>query len=110
MILLLNGSASDYFYPLYNFVGFIVSGNNVLPVRVVSCFCHTVHSLRQVQVFNPNEFPDVPSGSVSERLIGLGYETFIRIDSKTLFTDDETKRYSAESVSSYTTALIARTR
>lgn len=51
-----------------------------------------------MQVFNPNEFPDVPSGSVSERLVGLGYESFIRIDSNTLLTDKDTKRYSAESV------------
>lgn len=49
-------------------------------------------------MFNPNEFPDVPSGSVSERLVGLGYESFIRIDSTTLLTDTDTRRYSPESV------------
>lgn len=51
-----------------------------------------------MQVFNPNEFPDVPSGSVSEKLVTLGYETFIRIDSSTLITEDETRRYSSETV------------
>lgn len=52
----------------------------------------------QVQVFNPNEFPDVPSGSVSEKLIELGTETYIRIDSITLQSDDDIHRYSAETV------------
>lgn len=51
-----------------------------------------------MQVFNPYEFPDVPSGSVSEKLVDLGYETFIRIDSSTLVTEDETRRYSAQTV------------
>lgn len=54
----------------------------------------------KVQVFNPTEFPDVPSGSVSEQLVGLGSENFIRIDSTTLITDLETKRFSSESVRS----------
>lgn len=49
-------------------------------------------------MFNPNEFPDVPSGSVSEKLVDLGYESFIRIDSSTLITEEETRRYSSETV------------
>lgn len=56
-----------------------------------------IHTI-QVQIFNPNEFPDVPSGSVSEKLIELGTETFIRIDSITLQTEDEVHRYSPETV------------
>lgn len=52
----------------------------------------------KVQIFNPPEFPDVPSGSALESLIPLGAETFIRIDSITLQTDTEAQSYSPETV------------
>lgn len=71
-----------------------------LPMLVLAVYFNYVFEPfgAQVQIFNPNEFPDVPSGSVSERLVALGYESFIRIDSNTLLTDKDTKRYSAEAV------------
>lgn len=52
----------------------------------------------KVQIFNPAEFPDVPSGSAVEIILQLGVETFVRIDSITLETDTEAQRYSPETV------------
>ncbi|KAJ6638607.1 Sodium channel protein Nach [Pseudolycoriella hygida] len=49
-----------------------------------------------VQIFNPLEYPDIPSGGVSEKLVEVGTEAFIRIDSVTFMTTDESRRFSAE--------------
>ncbi|KAG4067013.1 hypothetical protein HA402_000004 [Bradysia odoriphaga] len=72
LILLLDGSVHDYHYPLFSFKGFIV------------------------QIFNPLEYPDVPSGGVSEKLVEVGTEAFIRIDSITFITNDESRRFAPE--------------
>lgn len=52
----------------------------------------------QVQIFNPLEYPDVPSGGVSEKLVEVGTEAFIRIDSITFITNDESRRFAPETV------------
>ena len=49
-------------------------------------------------MFNPLEFPDVPSGSVSQAFVELGTEKFVRIDSTTLKAEDETRLYSSKTV------------
>lgn len=58
-------------------------------------------NLTQVQIFNPLEYPDVPSGGVSEKLVEVGTESFIQIDSLTFVTDDEARRYSPQTVCYY---------
>ena len=52
----------------------------------------------QIVVHNPVDFPDGPSGSVSERFIQFGTETFVRIDAVTVRSVPDVFRYSIEKV------------
>lgn len=52
----------------------------------------------QVQIFNPLEYPDAPSGGVSEKLVEVGTEAFIRVDSVTFITNDESRRFAPQTV------------
>ncbi|KAL9694284.1 hypothetical protein quinque_013569 [Culex quinquefasciatus] len=72
LVLLVNGSANDYFYNLFNSIGF------------------------SLQVFNPTEVPDITSGGVQEQFIHLGTETFIRVDAITINSEPDVRRYSKE--------------
>ncbi len=58
----------------------------------------TLYRSIQVQIFNPLEYPDVPSGGVSEKLVEVGTEAFIRIDSVTFTTNEESRRFAPETV------------
>ncbi|KFB45449.1 AGAP001631-PA-like protein [Anopheles sinensis] len=75
LVLLLNGSSNDYFYNLFNNIGF------------------------NLQIFNPTEVPDMTSGGISEQFIHLGTETFIRVDAITINSEPDVLRYSREKVS-----------
>uniref|UniRef100_A0A182IT20 Pickpocket n=1 Tax=Anopheles atroparvus TaxID=41427 RepID=A0A182IT20_ANOAO len=72
LVLLLNGSSNDYFYNLFNNIGF------------------------NLQIFNPTEVPDMTSGGVSEQFIHLGTETFIRVDAITINSEPDVLRYSRQ--------------
>ncbi|XP_055585368.1 pickpocket protein 28 [Uranotaenia lowii] len=72
LVLLVNGTTSDYFYNLFNTIGF------------------------NLQIFNPAEVPDVTSGGVSEQFIHLGTESFIRVDAITINSEPDVRRYSKE--------------
>ncbi|XP_049536943.1 pickpocket protein 28-like [Anopheles darlingi] len=74
LVLLLNGSTNDYFYNLFNNIGF------------------------NLQIFNPNEVPDITAGGVSEQFIHLGTETFIRVDAITINSEPDVLGYSREKV------------
>uniref|UniRef100_A0A182R606 Pickpocket n=1 Tax=Anopheles funestus TaxID=62324 RepID=A0A182R606_ANOFN len=72
LVLLLNGSSNDYFYNLFNNIGF------------------------NLQIFNPNEVPDSTAGGVNEQFVHLGTETFIRIDAITINSEPDVLRYSRQ--------------
>lgn len=72
LILLVKGFSNDYFYSIFNSIGFTVS------------------------ILNPYEFADGPSGGLIERLITLGTETFIRVDPTVVRTEPDARRYSKE--------------
>uniref|UniRef100_A0A182MCM8 Uncharacterized protein n=1 Tax=Anopheles culicifacies TaxID=139723 RepID=A0A182MCM8_9DIPT len=72
LVLLLNGSSNDYFYNLFNNIGF------------------------NLQIFNPNEVPDGTAGGVNEQFVHLGTETFIRIDAITINSEPDVLRYSRQ--------------
>lgn len=74
LILVVNTSSSDYFYSIFNSVGF------------------------NIQIFNPDEYPDSTSGSVQERFISPGTETFVRIDANLIQSQDSITQYSPEKV------------
>ena len=74
LIILVNGSSDDYFYSPFNSMGFVV------------------------QVHNPHEYPDSTSGSVIERFVRLGTETFLRVDGVTITSERDIMRYSADKV------------
>lgn len=75
LIILVNGSSDDYFYSPFSSMGFIV------------------------QIHNPDEYPDSTSGSVVERFVRLGTETFLRVDGVTITSERDILRYSADKVS-----------
>ncbi|XP_055551572.1 pickpocket protein 28 [Wyeomyia smithii] len=70
LVILLNGSTNDYFYNIYNNIGF------------------------SLQIFDPSETPDVSAGGVNERFVHLGSETFIRVDAITIHSEPDVQRYS----------------
>lgn len=72
LILVLNGSSDDYFYPLVNSYGF------------------------NVQIFDPYEIPDTAAGGVVEKSVNLGMETFLRVNGVTIRTEEEVRRYAVE--------------
>uniref|UniRef100_A0A182FQ30 Pickpocket n=1 Tax=Anopheles albimanus TaxID=7167 RepID=A0A182FQ30_ANOAL len=72
LVVLLNGSTNDYFYNLFNNIGF------------------------NLQIFNPNEVPDITAGGVSEQFVHLGTETFIRVDAITINSEPDVLGYSRE--------------
>ncbi|XP_065089501.1 pickpocket protein 28 [Ochlerotatus camptorhynchus] len=72
LMLLVNGSVKDYFYNLFNNIGF------------------------SLQIFNPTEVPDITSGGVNEQFIHLGTETFIRVDAITINSEPDVRGYSKE--------------
>uniref|UniRef100_A0A182SN75 Pickpocket n=1 Tax=Anopheles maculatus TaxID=74869 RepID=A0A182SN75_9DIPT len=72
LVLLLNGSSNDYFYNLFNNIGF------------------------NLQIFNPNEVPDSTAGGVNEQFVHLGTETFIRVDAITINSEPDVLRYSRQ--------------
>uniref|UniRef100_A0A182Q1S7 Pickpocket n=1 Tax=Anopheles farauti TaxID=69004 RepID=A0A182Q1S7_9DIPT len=72
LVLLLNGSTNDYFYNLFNNIGF------------------------NLQIFNPNEVPDSTAGGVNEQFVHLGTETFIRVDAITINSEPDLLRYSRQ--------------
>uniref|UniRef100_A0A182TU52 Pickpocket n=1 Tax=Anopheles melas TaxID=34690 RepID=A0A182TU52_9DIPT len=75
LVLLLNGSSNDYFYNLFNNIGF------------------------NLQIFNPYEVPDSTAGGVNEQFVHLGTETFIRVDAITINSEPDVLRYSRQKVS-----------
>ncbi|XP_053667402.1 sodium channel protein Nach-like [Anopheles marshallii] len=81
LVLLLNGSSNDYFYNLFNNIGFNV---RVFPFLSI------------LQIFNPNEVPDSTAGGVNEQFVHLGTETFIRIDAITINSEPDVLRYSRQ--------------
>ncbi|XP_041764960.1 pickpocket protein 28-like [Anopheles merus] len=72
LVLLLNGSSNDYFYNLFNNIGF------------------------NLQIFNPHEVPDSTAGGVNEQFVHLGTETFIRVDAITINSEPDVLRYSRQ--------------
>ncbi|CAO1373967.1 unnamed protein product [Diamesa serratosioi] len=72
LILLVNGSSDDYFYSIFNSIGF------------------------NVQIHNSNEFPDGTSGSAIEKFVNLGDEIFIRVDANSIISENSILRYSAQ--------------
>ncbi|XP_021692928.1 pickpocket protein 28 isoform X2 [Aedes aegypti] len=72
LVLLVNGSVNDYFYNLFNNIGF------------------------SLQIFNPTEVPDITSGGVNEQFIHLGTESFIRVDAITINSEPDVRGYSKE--------------
>ncbi|XP_050072210.1 pickpocket protein 28-like [Anopheles maculipalpis] len=72
LVLLLNGSSNDYFYNLFNNIGF------------------------NLQIFNPSEVPDSTAGGVNEQFVHLGTETFIRVDAITINSEPDVLRYSRQ--------------
>ncbi|XP_053669889.1 pickpocket protein 28-like [Anopheles nili] len=85
LVLLLNGSSNDYFYNLFNSIGFNVSHSLSLSR------CH-----EKLQIFNPHEAPDSTAGGVSEQFVHLGTETFIRVDAITINSEPDVLRYSRQ--------------
>lgn len=70
LVLSINGTPSDYYYPLHMSTGFVVL------------------------VHNPFEFPDSPSGGVNEIPVMLERETLIRVDATTITADPYIINYS----------------
>lgn len=70
LVLLIHGQPNDYYYQMQSTKGFLVL------------------------IHNPYEFPDMPSGGVSQVQVKLGHETFIRIDANTITADPFIVNYS----------------
>ncbi|XP_058130348.1 pickpocket protein 28 [Anopheles ziemanni] len=106
LVLLLNGSSNDYFYNLFNNIGFNVRNsirNPTNPVPQPACNLpfdsfpfHAFDIFRQLQIFNPTEVPDMTSGGITEQFIHLGTETFIRVDAITINSEPDVLRYSRQ--------------
>ncbi|XP_058055966.1 pickpocket protein 28 [Anopheles bellator] len=92
LVVLLNGSTNDYFYNLFNNIGFNVRIDALsITFRAAGCVVSP-----QLQIFNPNEVPDITAGGVSEQFIQLGMETFVRVDAITIYSEPDVRRYSRQ--------------
>lgn len=91
LILVVNNSRDDYFYNIFNTMGFSVS---LCKLRF-SLLTFIIHSL-QIQIHNFNEFPDPSSGSSIQRFIDPGREVFIRVDGDSISSEREILGYDAE--------------
>lgn len=74
LIVVVNGSSDDYFYPIFNHCGFNVSSFIFYIQEDVQFNIYF-----KVQIFNPYEIPDESSGGVSNRIVNLGTETFVSV-------------------------------
>lgn len=50
----------------------------------------------QVHIFEPSDFPDTTSGNLHERIVPVNVEAFIRLQSSTVHTLPEARKYSSD--------------
>lgn len=74
LIVVLNSTASDYFYSLRSLIGFIVG------------------------IHNPRNYPDATNGNYHQFVVPQNTETFLKLDVTTIQTDNEVMRYPLQKV------------
>lgn len=74
LLLTLNASLDDYYYPLFNLEGFIVT------------------------VFGNDEYPDPSAGYVSEILISPGHENYLKVEAYSTFAERNVANYAVDTV------------
>nr|XP_023023475.1 sodium channel protein Nach-like [Leptinotarsa decemlineata] len=79
-------------FGMYGHLTFIVTAN-------ISDFYYTTlntEASAKIMVSLPTDYPDTTSGSLTEELIGVGTETFLRVSSVTTISTPEVKKYPIE--------------
>lgn len=64
LVFILNSSTNDFYYPIYHTIGF------------------------QLQIFNPNEYPDNQNGVLQQLLINPNSEAYFSLAAKKILSDD----------------------
>uniref|UniRef100_A0A182PGM2 Pickpocket n=1 Tax=Anopheles epiroticus TaxID=199890 RepID=A0A182PGM2_9DIPT len=103
LVLLLNGSSNDYFYNLFNNIGFNVRHS------LSSCPTHTLATdesrtppvttndpSRSLPLSSGSRACVITTGGVNEQFVHLGTETFIRVDAITIKSEPDVLRYSRQ--------------
>ncbi|XP_059611801.1 sodium channel protein Nach-like [Phlebotomus argentipes] len=72
LVVTLNASLDDYYYPMFNLEGFVIT------------------------VFGNDEYPDPSAGYVSEILISPGYENYLKVDAYSTFAERSVANYEVD--------------
>ncbi|GAB0090609.1 uncharacterized protein DMENIID0001_053480 [Sergentomyia squamirostris] len=72
LLITLNASLEDYYYPMFNLEGFVIT------------------------IFGNDEYPDPSAGYVSEILISPGYENYLKVDAYSTFAERNVANYAVD--------------
>jgi acid-sensing ion channel, other len=92
LILIVQSFSDDYFYNIYNLMGFHVSQSKKEDT-------YLLNEMSQILIHNSKEYPDPSSGTAIQRFVSPGQEAFIRVDASSITSENDILGYKADKVS-----------